>query len=224
MADFILVHGTFHGAWCWDRVVQELSRLGHAAVAVDLGLRDASDDAAIVRKAISDTAGEEVIVVGHSYGGSVISRACLNQPEVVGLVYIAAVMIENGEDPRIRRREFSPAPIEGHIEIDAGGIARISPENAILYFYNKCLGTVAIEAARRLRPTAIGCLAELSSGEPWRHIATTYVVCENDLVMAPEFQRQMARNATEVVSLPTDHSPFLSAPQELAGLLTAAAL
>ena len=117
-----------------------------------------------------------------------------------------------------------PAPIEGHIEIDAGGMARVSPENAISYFYNECSTAVAIEAARRLRPTAIGCVAEPGNGEPWRQVPTTYVVCENDRVMVPEFQRQMARNATEVVSLPTDHSPFLSAPQELARLLTAAAL
>jgi pimeloyl-ACP methyl ester carboxylesterase len=222
MAEFILVHGAFHGAWCWNRVVEELSRLGHAAIAVDLDLRNPSDDAALLGRAISAVAAEEVIVVGHSYGGSVISRACLNRPEVVGLVYIAALMLEDGEDPRIMRREFPPAPLEGHVEIDAGGMAWVSQENAISYFYNECRSSVAIEAARRLRPTAIDCVAGSSIGEPWRQIPATYVVCDNDLVMAPEYQRHMARNATQVVSLPTDHSPFLSAPQELARLLTVA--
>jgi pimeloyl-ACP methyl ester carboxylesterase len=224
MTEFILVHGAFHGAWCWDRVVEELSELGHSATAVDLDLDSASRDADLVKKVISEKAGERVIVVGHSYGGSVISRACVNRPEIGGLVYVAALMLENGEDSRTRRQEFPPAPFEGHIEIDAGGMAQVSPENAISYFYNECPSAVASEAARRLRPTAIGCVAEPGSGEPWRQIPTIYVVCENDLVMVPEFQKHMARNARHVVSVPTDHSPFLSAPQELAALLTTAAL
>jgi pimeloyl-ACP methyl ester carboxylesterase len=102
-------------------------------------------------------------------------------------------------------------------------MARVSPEHAIAYFYNKCDPEVAAEAASRLRPTAIGCVADLGRGEPWRQIPTTYVVCENDLVMAPEYQAHMARNASEVVALPTDHSPFLAAPRQLAEVLAAAA-
>jgi pimeloyl-ACP methyl ester carboxylesterase len=97
VAGVVLVHGAWHGAWCWDGVVDELTAADVPVTAVELPLTSLDDDVAAARHAISHQGGD-VIVLGHSYGGLVISEAASGMSEVSRLVYLAALMINTGED------------------------------------------------------------------------------------------------------------------------------
>ncbi len=96
-APVVLVHGAWHGAWCWDLVVDELAALGVSAVAVELPLTGLGADVEEVRAAVTQ-AGPGAVVVGHSYGGLVISLAASGSSTVGRLVYLAALMLDAGDD------------------------------------------------------------------------------------------------------------------------------
>jgi len=218
MGALMLVHGVAHGAWCWSRTRADLVRRGHDVFAVDLPLTSLEDDATTVRRAL-DEWGRHAVLVGHSYAGLVISKAAADRADVWHLVYVAAMLIDGGDVYLERMREFPAAPIIDQVELLADGIFVVPAEAAVGCFYNECDSKEAAEAARRLRPTAVACLAVSTGAEPWRSIPSTYVLCERDRAIHPDFQKWMSTRAGDVVTLDTDHSPFMSMPEELADLL-----
>lgn len=218
MATFVLVHGICHGAWCWERTVDDLTELGHSVIAVDLELETLDRDAEIVENML-DAIDEPVVLVGHSYGGAVISKAATGRSDVAHLVYVAAIMLDGSTALTEQMANF-PIPDTGQsISISAEGIVTVSPEAARALFYNTCTQAVSDAASAQLRPTAFAVLATPTGGEPWHDIATTYVVCDQDNAIHPAFQRSMAANANHVVTIDTDHSPFLSATDEFRAAL-----
>ncbi len=98
MAQVVLVHGGWHGAWCWDAVIGELRTRDVTVAAPELPLTSFADDIRVVRAAL-ETAGDDIVVCGHSYGGCVISAAAADVPTVRRLVYLCAFMVDAGEDP-----------------------------------------------------------------------------------------------------------------------------
>jgi pimeloyl-ACP methyl ester carboxylesterase len=218
MGALMLVHGVAHGAWCWSRTRADLVRRGHDVLAVDLPLTSLDDDATAVRRAL-DEWGRHAVLVGHSYAGLVISKAAAERADVHHLVYVAAMLIDGGDVYLDRMREFPAAPISDRVELSADGNFVVPAEAAVGCFYNECDTGEATEAARRLRPTAVACLAVATGAEPWRSIPSTYVLCERDRAIHPDYQRWMSTRAGEVVTLDTDHSPFMSMPEQFADLL-----
>jgi pimeloyl-ACP methyl ester carboxylesterase len=218
MGALMLVHGVGHGAWCWRRTKVDLVDRGHDVVAVDLPLTGLGDDAAAVQRALDDW-GRSVMLVGHSYAGLVISKAAAERRDVQHLVYVAAMLVDGGDVYLDRMREFAAAPINAEVDLTADGNLVVRPETAVGCFYNECDRAEAEEAARRLRPTAAGCLSEPTGVEPWRSIPSTYVLCLRDRAIHPEFQRWMSARAGEVVTFDTDHSPFMSMPERFVDLL-----
>ena len=139
MATIVLVHGICHGAWCWDDTVEALSARGHDIVALDLPLTSLADDAAAVRRALDEVEGPAVLV-GHSYGGLVISSAAAGRDDVAHLVYVAAVMLP-GDDVLIERATaFPPVALAERAEFTEDGQIVVSPEAAIDCFYGECDG------------------------------------------------------------------------------------
>ncbi len=92
MSTFVLVHGLCHGGWCWHPTATELAALGHDVTAVDLPLTGLDDDASSVADALDGLDGP-IVLVGHSYGGLVISRVAGGRSDVSHVVYVAALMI-----------------------------------------------------------------------------------------------------------------------------------
>ncbi|WP_165966686.1 alpha/beta fold hydrolase [Actinomadura sp. 7K507] len=217
----MLVHGAFHGSACWARTASVLTELGHDARTVELPLTSLSDDADTVRSAI-EAANSPVVLVGHSYGGLVISRAADGHAAVRHLVYVAAAMLDGADTSHGRGAQFPATPLRPLIRHLPDGTAAVEPEDAVRCFFNECPPDVAAEAATHLRPTAIACVAEAPGSEPWRTIPSTYVVCERDRAVHPDFQRWMAARAGHVVTLDTDHFPCYSQPRLLAGILASA--
>jgi pimeloyl-ACP methyl ester carboxylesterase len=214
MGKVVLVHGAWHGAWCWDAVVDALEARGVDVVAVELPLTDHIADAVAARAAI-EAAGEGVVVCGHSYGGMVISEAARDLPGVARLVYLAAFQTESGEDP-MWLMETDPSPLLSAIVVT--DTLTVDPDRLHEVLYADSDPSVVAEIGPKLRPMPVGdtwCCDEPA----WKSTPSTYILCTSDKAISPSVQRTMAARADVVVEWETDHSPFLTRPEELADLL-----
>jgi pimeloyl-ACP methyl ester carboxylesterase len=213
----LLVHGAFHGAWCWDRLGPELDRLGVPHETVDLPFTSTDDDVAAVRRAIG-TGDERVTVLGHSFGGAVISAAAALDGKPYGattsLIFLTAFM--SAPEQIV---DFSGAPGIADIRLDEV-TASIDPKAARSAFYHRCSAADADWATAHLRtmPTSV-LVAPPPSLPAWQVLPSTYVVCTDDRMLSLSAQEQMAENADSTRRIDSDHSPFLSCPGQLAAVL-----
>ena len=214
----LLVHGAFHGAWCWNRLRPELERLGIPCETVDLPFTSTEDDVAAVRRAI-DSSDESVTVLGHSFGGAVISAAAAEGGSPYGataaLVFLTAFMTAPEQEV-----DFSGAP--GIADVQLGEVtASIDPIAARSVFYHRCSTEDADWATAHLRtmPTSV-LIAPPTSSPAWQLLPSTYIVCTDDRILSRSAQEQMAENADSTIRIDSDHSPFLSCPRTLADVLS----
>jgi pimeloyl-ACP methyl ester carboxylesterase len=227
---FALVHGAWHGAWCWERLGPELERRGHAAVAVDLPADDPAatfaDYAGVVAGAL-DGAGDDVVVVGHSLGGLTIPLVAARRP-VRALVYLCALVPIPGASLSEQLRAEPETFVAGY---DAGlAIDRDRRTSRWVDFgvarerlYGDCAEADARWAFARLRPQARGANRVPCPLDALPDVPTVAIVGAGDRTVEPAHGRRVARERLGVaaVELTGDHSPFLSRPAELADLLDA---
>ncbi|HUC04998.1 MAG TPA: alpha/beta fold hydrolase [Acidimicrobiales bacterium] len=217
VARLVLVHGAFHGAWCWDRLTPELDRLGVRHEAVELPFTSAEGDVAAVRDVI-DRIDEPVALLGHSFGGAVINAAAMKDGKPYGttssLVFLTAFMSEPGQVV-----DYSGAPGMEAIAFDEDTVS-IDPQAARSVFYHRCSSDDSDWATARLRPMPSSVFIVLPVPVPsWRFLPSTYIVCTDDQILSRSAQRQMAGNADHTFEIDSDHSPFLSCSEELARVL-----
>jgi pimeloyl-ACP methyl ester carboxylesterase len=221
-----LVHGGFHGAWCWDLLIPELSRRGFRTSAVDLPSQDPDLGAAAyadaVAAAIPDD--EEVVVVGHSAGGLVIPLV----PErrlVSRLIFLAAACPIVGkslaDQQQIGSRRETPAA--GRHEFDERGLVSMPPSAAREFFYHDCPETVVTWALERLVPNSYGIVTETTPLTKWPSVPSSSIVCTEDRAVLPAQGLAIGREQLGItpIQFPGGHSPFLSRPAELAAVLEA---
>lgn len=218
----LLVHGAWHGAWCFDRLVPELTALGWRVETVDLPSASADaantagmyDDARAVRERLDAVEGP-VTVLAHSYGGIPVTQAAADAPNVSRIVYLSAFMLDEGDS------------IDGMSggKISGAGVDSLSAhehyEDARAAFYGDVAPQDAEEATARLVLQTARSFCEPLTAAAWKTVPSTYIVTEQDTALAPEFQEAMAARAERVHRLPSGHSSFLSMPAELAKLVTA---
>lgn len=223
----ILVHGAWHGAWCWATLQTELDLRGIPSLAIDLPghgasvepLGDLATDAAAV-SAVLAKFGRPIVLVGHSYGGAVISEAKSANDNVFHLVYLAAFVPDIGESV-ITMNETMPAAtsaLSGAMII-ADGASTIDPDQAYGALYNRCDPMVTPANVTRLCPQPFVTFTQTLTGAAWRTIPSTYVRCTDDQAVPPAHQDVMAARCTHVETLDTDHSPFSSMPVETAEII-----
>jgi pimeloyl-ACP methyl ester carboxylesterase len=226
-ATLLLVHGAWHGSWCWERVVPLLEQRGIAVATVDLPSvgharassisRALSGDAAAVVATIDALSGP-VVLCGHSYGGMVISHAAAGLTRVVGLVYLCAFVPLPGES-LVASSGNQHAP---WIQLLDDGMSLPDPSRAAEVFYADCDAATQAWAVSRLRPQHAAAFNEPVPRPAWREIPSTYVVCAEDRALVPDLQRTVfAPRVSHVLELAAGHSPFLSQPQRLADTLAA---
>ncbi|MCU0828352.1 MAG: alpha/beta fold hydrolase [Tabrizicola sp.] len=224
MPELLLIHGTCHGAWCFDRLLPELTTRGIPARAIDLPGRDGStttlDDYA---QAILQAASSGTILVGHSAGGYAITAAAEAGPSrFTGLIYLCAYLPAPGRSLADMRRAGPSQPLLPAIRMAGDRQSfTIDPALAPKAFYQDCPPDLAQWATDRLCPQPV----PPQQTPLWPHVAETlprrYIVCDHDQTIPPEYQRQMAACLPETSrhALPSGHSPFLSMPDQLADLL-----
>ena len=236
MSTFVLVHGAGHGAWCWFKLVPELEALGHRAVTLDLpGLGEDRTPVAEVTFAgtidrVVEVVGREaepVILVGHSLGGVSISATAERIPDRIKLlIYLAAFLPRDGDSVNAiyegaeSIKDTGPAPIRS-----ADGLALShTPEGARQRFYQDCSEEDVAVCLARLKPQPLLMRTTPVRVTPERfgRVPRAYIHCLNDQASPIARQRLMvARMPCRLVaSLPTGHSPFLSAPAELAKVMS----
>ncbi|MGH9079312.1 MAG: alpha/beta fold hydrolase [Acidimicrobiales bacterium] len=231
----LLVHGAWHGAWCWDRVADSLMARGVPTVVVDLPghgedpgpFGDLHSDAERVRQVLG-TLGHPVVLVGHSYGGAVITEAGLH-PSVGHLVYLCALALDGGETcmsatvglPGATAISYAGRPDLGAgMAVSDDGIVTLEPSTAAALLYNHCDPDTTAWAVSRLGPQPLITLQQVPDAVAWQARPSTYVVCSDDQIVHPELQRLMAeRCAGTTVEWESDHSPFLSHPGRVVDLL-----
>nr|WP_047997154.1 alpha/beta fold hydrolase [Puniceibacterium sp. IMCC21224] len=230
MAHFLLVHGSCHGAWCWRDVHPALTALGHSSRAIDLPsggadttpLEEVTLD--LCAGSVLDAIDGPVIVVGHSAGGFPISRAAdLRSDGITRLVYLCAYVPRAGASLIGMRRSAPRQPLHGALVKSGDGLSySVDPTHARAAFYHDCPEEVVQFAQRNLRPQPILPQATaITLGPGFATIPRSYILCEDDRAIPPEFQEVMAADfaSQDVYHLPTSHSPFFSDPTKLAGLL-----
>ena len=234
---FVLVHGAWHGAWCWYKTASLLQADGHRVTVLDLpghGI-DATPTSSVAPSSYADrviaaleAADEPVILVGHSMGGTVISTVAEASPHKLDkLVYLTAFLLANGQSlldiatndsESLATRSLLVKPELGLIDIDRAAIDPV--------FYGHCEPADRALARSLLRPTPMAPFASpLQLGANYEGVRRFYVSCLEDQAITATAQRWMytASPCERVYTLHTDHSPFFSKPHQLHEILTAIA-
>jgi pimeloyl-ACP methyl ester carboxylesterase len=226
----VLVHGAFADASSWADVIKRLQKQGYTAYAFANPLRSISGDAEYLRYFLSTLTGP-IVLVGHSYGGAVITNAATGNPNVKALVYIAAYALDEGESPT-----EANALGGGQSELGEHLIVRPFPgggtTDADTYvdpaFFRELFAAdlpakdVAVIAASQ-RPTAASIFVEPSGPPAWKTIPSWYLVAKDDNAIPPEAERFMARRArARIVEICSSHVAMVSHPGTVTELIVEA--
>jgi pimeloyl-ACP methyl ester carboxylesterase len=235
---FVLIHGGFHGAWCWSRTIPELETLGHEAIAIDIpghGER-VHEEATLAGRldAVLSVLQPGDVLVGHSGGGLEITRAADAAPELVGhLIYLAAALPLEGllmqealvyRDDGSTEGDYDVTGMLKHLRIgDDGSMAFADAEGAGELFYHDCDEATVRWAFEQLTPEKAGDTATTPISVPrfWNaDLPRSFIVCLQDRAQ-PRWHADVTarRLGVEPLAIDASHSPFLSRPAELAHLL-----
>jgi pimeloyl-ACP methyl ester carboxylesterase len=221
MVSVVLVHGGFVDGSGWEPVYQILRRSGHRVTVVQNPTTSLADDVAITKRAL-DQQPDQAVLVGHSYGGAVITEAG-NHPKVAALVYIAAFAPDRGESVNTLIADPPPGapvppilpPQDGYLFLDkdkfaASFAADVNPD-------------LAAFMADSQVPWGLEALGGAITEPAWRSKPSWYLVATEDRMIPPDAQRQMSKRANAtVVESPGSHALYVSRPEPVAELIETA--
>ena len=224
IANVLLVHGAWADGSSWAGVIPLLRERGHTVVAVQLALNSLADDVAHVQQILTDRVQGPTVLVGHSYGGAVISGAADGQANAVALVYASAFAPDAGESLGELNGRYPPAPLGNHLQPDSRGKLWIDPAK-----YNEvfCQDVDAMQAgvmAAAQGPLAGAIFGEQAGPAAWHTVPSWYCVSTNDRAIAPDLERFFAvRMGAATIEVASSHASPVSHPREIAELIFAAA-
>src|SRR5882724_1638591 len=214
----VLVHGAWADGSSWAKVIPLLEAAGLHVVAVQNPLTSLQDDVAAVQRAIALQDGP-VLLVGHSYGGAVITEAGTD-PKVAGLVYVAAFAPDAGQAVGELGKEFPPAPGGAEIRPDAGGFLMMTRKGIEEDFAQDLPRAERKILAATQGPTNGAALGAKVTNAAWKTKPTWYVVAANDRMISPDLERQFAKTMkAKTITVPSSHVPMLSHAQQVAKLI-----
>ena len=225
MTTFGLVHGAFHGAWCWELLAAELRTLGHETVAMDLPCEDPDAGTQRYAEVVAEALGDRgpVVLVGHSLGGLTIPLVAAARP-IERMVFLCAFIPIPGQPFSAQFGEegiFPPTPESTWPVAGDDGLMTWPTERVIPVLYPDVQAPIAAWAAGRLRRQSGTPHAEPCPLTTWPDTPSSYILCRDDLGVGAAWARRAARDRLSVVAeeLPGGHSPFLAQPTALAEVL-----
>jgi pimeloyl-ACP methyl ester carboxylesterase len=214
--NIVLVHGGWADGSGWSKVIPILEKAGHKVIAAQLPLHSLADDVATVKRAI-DMVGKPVTLVGHSYGGAVITNAAYHNPNVTGLVYIAAFAPDEGQS---LSTFVSPAKFPKDFITDSGGFLYINPKLFREFFAQDVNSSEADVMAIAQKPFNQSNFVAKSGPPAWKRLPTWYQISTADRMIPPDVERTFAKemNAT-TLSINASHVSYVSHPNEIAAFI-----
>ena len=220
----VLVHGAFADATSWQHVIPLLEQDGYTVSAVQIPLTSLADDVTTAKRMIDAQKGS-VVVVGHSYGGNVITGAAAGNSRVKALVYVNAFAPDAGEKTSDLNGKYPAAPISTAIVPDTANFLYIDRQKFHNLFAQDVSETEARVMAATQKPIASAAFEQsVDNAIAWKTIPSWYLVTRNDRAINPELQRFMAqRIGAKTTEVNSSHVPFISHPKEVTKLIEAAA-
>ncbi len=225
----VLVHGAFADASSWNGVVERLERRGYAVIAPANPLRGLYNDSAYIASVLDSIKGP-IVLVGHSYGGSLISSAAAGHPQVKSLVYVSALMPDVGENGMSLATRF-PSELgtaTKSVPYRAGGVngtdLYLKPDRLHQIFAADLPESTTRLMAVTQRPVATTAFSEKAKVAAWRHLPSWFLVAKQDKAINPEQERFEAKRAgSHTVEIDSSHVAMLSHPQAVTDLVLQAA-
>jgi pimeloyl-ACP methyl ester carboxylesterase len=218
----VLVHGAWADGSSWSKLIPLLQAKGLHAVAVQNPLSSIADDVASTNRLINVQDGP-VLLVGHSYGGAVITEAG-NNPKVAGLVYVAAFAPDEGETPGGLAQGFPPTPAFGEIQPIEDGFLLLTAKGVIENFAQDLSPEEKSIVFATQGATQGAILATPIKKAAWHSKPSWFVIASNDRTISPEQEiSTVKRMGAKTLTLASSHVPMLSQPQKVANLVVEAA-
>lgn len=221
--NIMLVHGAWADGSCWSKVVLLLQAKGYTVTAAQIPLLSLENDVEITRRLLVDQP-EPTVLVGHSYGGAVITGAATATPNVKALVYITAFGLDEDESLESLSKQGPPPPGATAIEPDKQGFLWINRDKFHDSFAGGASANEAAVMAAVQKPLSFAAFGGKETTPAWKTLPSWYLHCTEDKMIPPPAQEFMAKrmNAT-VRSVPSSHCPFVSHPEAVADIIVLAA-
>jgi pimeloyl-ACP methyl ester carboxylesterase len=219
----VLVHGAWADGSSWSEVIHRLQKAGYYVTAPQFPMNSLEDNVARLREVLALQKGP-TLLAGHSYGGQIMTALGTNAPNVVGLVYVAAFGLDEGETLGGLLSQAPPTPALAHLNIDDQGFAWLSQSDYVKYFAADVNPDKAKVMCAVQQPLSISALDDKMDMPAWKTMPSWYLVAEQDQVIPPDAERLMAqRMGANTSSLASSHVAMISHPEEVAQLIMDAA-
>jgi pimeloyl-ACP methyl ester carboxylesterase len=220
----VLVHGAWADGSCWSGVIERLQADGYTVTAPQFPESSLAADVARLRQVLHRQDGPTV-VVGHSYGGQIMTALGTDAPNAAGLVYIAAFGLDEGESIGALAAQGPPTPALAHLDIDAAGFAWLPEEDFVKHFAADVDPVRARVMYAVQQPVAASAFQDVMGVPAWKSLPTWFMVATADEAIPPEAERQFAaRMGATTIELASSHVAMVSHPDEVAQLIETAAM
>jgi pimeloyl-ACP methyl ester carboxylesterase len=222
--NIVLVHGAWADGSCWSGVIERLQADGYTVTAPQFPETSLADDVARLRQVLNRQGGPTV-VAGHSYGGQIMTALSEDAPNVVGLVYIAAFGLDEGESiGGLLAQGGPPTPALAHLDIDKQGFAWLPEDDFVGHFAADVEPVAARVMYAVQQPLAASTLQDVMGVPAWKSHPTWFLVATNDEAIPPDAERLFAQRMGAVtVEVPSSHVAMVSHPDDVSQLIRAAA-
>jgi pimeloyl-ACP methyl ester carboxylesterase len=212
--NIVIVHGAWADGSSWSAVIERLHADGYKVTAPQLPETSLADDVARVRHVLTRQSGP-TILAAHSYGGQVITSLGTDAPNVVGLVYIAAFGLDEGESIGALLQQGPPTPAVANIDVDSQGFAWLPQDDFLSHFAADIDPVKAKVMYAVQQPLPLSTFDDVMGTPAWKSLPSWYLVAENDEVIPPDAERQFAqRMGADTIEVASGHCAMISHPEE----------
>ena len=223
LPNIVLVHGAWADGSCWSPIIEQLQADGFKVTAPQFPESSLADDVARLREVLNRQGGPTV-VVGHSYGGQIMTSLGTDAPNVVSLVYIAAFGLDEGETIGGLLAQGPPTPALAHLDIDEQGFAWLPEDDFVKYFAADVAPAKAKVMFAVQQALSASTLGDVMGVPAWKSLPSWYMVAAEDQAIPPDAERQFAkRMGATTIEVASSHVAMVSHPDEVVALIEKAA-